>query len=115
MAADILIVDDEADICELVAGICGTCETPVLATEFCGTSVTSNSRPQARTEEYLAMNPHIAYGRSDRRGFAVMDLAPEHATVLFQGLENVKSASSAVATLARFRVEDGRPGVLPVA
>ena len=88
---------------------------PVLASEFCGTSVTSNSRPQARTEQYLAMNPHIAYGRSDRRGFAVMDLAPDHATVLFQGLENVKSASSAMATLARFMVEDGRPGVLPAA
>lgn len=88
---------------------------PVLATEFCGTSVTSNSRPQARTEQYLAMNPHIAYGRSDRRGFAVMDLTPEHATVLFQGLDDVGSASSAMATLARFRVEDGRPGVLPAA
>jgi alkaline phosphatase D len=88
---------------------------PVLATEFCGTSVTSNSRPQARTEQYLAMNPHIAYGRSDRRGFAVMDLTPDHATVLFQGLDDVKSASSAMATLARFRVENGRPGVLPAA
>jgi alkaline phosphatase D len=88
---------------------------PVLATEFCGTSVTSNSRPQARTEQYLAMNPHIAYGRSDRRGFAVMDLTPDHATVLFQGLDDVKSASSAMATLARFGVENGRPGVLPAA
>jgi alkaline phosphatase D len=88
---------------------------PVLATEFCGTSVTSNSRPQPRTEQYLAMNPHIAYGRSDRRGFAVMDLTPDHATVLFQGLDDVKSASSAMATLARFRVENGRPGVLPAA
>ena len=86
---------------------------PVLATEFCGTSVTSSSKPQVRIEQYLAMNPHIRYGRSDRRGFAVIDLTPDDASVLFQGLENVKSASSAMATLARFRVENGRPGVLP--
>lgn len=86
---------------------------PVLATEFCGTSVTSSSRPQSRTEQYLAMNPHIHYGRSDRRGFAVVDLTPGEATVLFQGLDDVRNASSAMATLARFRVEDGRPGVLP--
>jgi phosphodiesterase/alkaline phosphatase D-like protein len=33
---------------------------PVIATEFCGTSVTSPSRPQARTEQYVSMNHGIA-------------------------------------------------------
>ena len=86
---------------------------PVLATEFCGTSVTSNSRPQVRTEQYLAMNPHIRYGRSDRRGFVLMDITPRSSTVLFQGLDDVKRASSGVSTLAGFTVMDGRPGMAP--
>jgi alkaline phosphatase D len=86
---------------------------PVLATEFCGTSVTSNSRPQSRTEQYLAMNPHIRYGRSDRRGFVLMDLTPQASTVLFQALDNVRDAASGISTLAAFTVQNGRPGVAP--
>ena len=88
-------------------------DNPVLATEFCGTSVTSNSRPQSRTEQYLAMNPHIRYGRSDRRGFVTMDLTPQAATVLFQALDDVRDAASGIATAAAFTVPNGRPGVMP--
>ena len=88
-------------------------DNPVLATEFCGTSVTSNSRPQSRTEQYLAMNPHIRYGRSDRRGFVTMDLTPQAATVLFQALDDVRDAASGIATAAAFTVPHGRPGVMP--
>ena len=86
---------------------------PVLATEFCGTSVTSSSRPQVRTEQYLEMNPHIRYGRSDRRGFVMMDITPKASTVLFQGLDDVRHASSGISTLASFTVQDGRPGLEP--
>jgi alkaline phosphatase D len=84
---------------------------PVIATEFCGTSVTSNSRPQARTEQYLAMNPHMKYGRSDRRGFVMMDITPTASMVLFQAVDDLHSANSGMTTLARFTVEDGQPGV----
>ncbi|RYE79526.1 MAG: alkaline phosphatase, partial [Oxalobacteraceae bacterium] len=86
---------------------------PVLATEFCGTSVTSNSRPQSRTDQYLAMNPHIRYGRSDRRGFVMMELTPQAGTVLFQALDDVRDAASGIGTVASFTVPNGRPGVMP--
>jgi alkaline phosphatase D len=86
---------------------------PVLATEFCGSSVTSNSRPQARTDQYLAMNPHIRYGRSDRRGFVMMDLRPQSGAVLFQALDDVRDAGSGVSTVAAFTLPDGRPGAAP--
>ena len=89
-----------------------TARNPVIATEFCGTSVTSSSRPQARTDQYLVNNPHIRYGRSDRRGFAAMDLAPGKMQVRFLGLDDVDSPDSRLSTLARFEVEDGRPGVV---
>jgi alkaline phosphatase D len=85
----------------------------VLATEFCGSSVTSNSRPQARTDQYLAMNPHIRYGRSDRRGFVLMDLRPQSGAVLFQALDDVRDAGSGVSTVAAFTLPDGRPGAAP--
>jgi len=87
-------------------------DNPVVATEFCGTSVTSSSRSQTRTEQYVAQNPHIKYGRSDRRGYVMMDVTPARTTARFQALDDVRSAESGIATIARFVVEDGRPGIV---
>lgn len=88
---------------------------PVIATEFCGTSITSSSRPQARIDQYLAQNPHLKYGRSDRRGFVLMEVTPSRTIVQFQGLDDVRSADSGLSTLASFVVEDGRAGVVRTA
>lgn len=86
-------------------------DNPVIATEFCGTSVTSSSRPQSRTEQYVAQNPHIKFGRSDRRGFVMMEVTPAHTIARFQALDDVRRADSGISTIARFLVEDGRPGI----
>lgn len=84
---------------------------PLVATEFCGTSITSSSRPQERTQQMVDMNPQTKYGRSDKRGFMLLDITPERTTVLFQGLDNVRDPKSGVATLASFRVAAGKPGL----
>jgi alkaline phosphatase D len=89
-------------------------ENPVIATEFCGTSITSSSRPQSRTDRYLAENPHIKYGRSDRRGFGMAEITPTRTIVQFQGLDDVLRADSGLSTLASFVVEDGKAGVVRV-
>ena len=85
---------------------------PVIATEFCGTSVTSDSRPQSRTDKYVAQNPHIKYGRSNRRGYVLMEVTPAVTTVRFEGLDDVGRADSQISTLARFVVRDGHPGIV---
>jgi alkaline phosphatase D len=83
---------------------------PLIATEFCGTSVTSGSRPQQRTLEYLDINPHIHYGRSDKRGFMLIELTPSATTTHFMGLDEVRNPASKLSALASFRVGDGTPG-----
>ena len=83
----------------------------VVATEFCGTSVSSGSRPQKRTQEYVDMNPHFKYGRSDKRGFMLMEVTPAKTTTHFVGLDNVRDAASGAATLASFVVSAGRAGL----
>ncbi|WP_426208802.1 alkaline phosphatase D family protein [Massilia sp. TWP1-3-3] len=83
---------------------------PVIATELCGTSVTSSSRGQARTQQFVDMNPHIKYGRSDKRGFMLMEITPESTSTVFVGLDNVRDPNSAAARLASFGVANGRPG-----
>lgn len=76
----------------------------MIATEFCGTSVASSSRPQKRTDQYVA--PHIKYGCSDRRGYVMMEMTPERMRVRFQALDDVRRADIGVSTLAGFIVED---------
>jgi alkaline phosphatase D len=84
---------------------------PVIATEFVGTSVTSSSRPQQRTSQYVALNPHIKYGRSDKRGYMLMAISPKETRVQFMGLDEVRDPRTSQRALAAFRVADGRPGL----
>ncbi len=87
-------------------------DNPIIASEFCGTSITSDSRPQSRIDRYVAQNPHIHFGRGDRRGFVMMDVSPEHTVAHLMGVDDVGRADSGVAALAHFTVEDGRPGMV---
>ncbi len=87
---------------------------PVVASEFCGTSVTSSSRPQARTEQFVAMNPHTKYGRSDKRGFMLMVVTPSATRASFIGLDDVRDAGTGAAALANFEVAAGRSGFHPI-
>ena len=85
---------------------------PILATEFCGTSLTSDSRPQSSTEQILARNHHIKYGRSDKRGFMLMEISEKKMLTHFVALDDVLKADSGITTLQSFIVEDGKTGVV---
>ncbi|MGZ8341298.1 MAG: alkaline phosphatase D family protein [Telluria sp.] len=87
-------------------------DNPVVATEFCGTSVTSSSRPQGRTLQYVDMNPHVKYGRSDKRGFMLMEVSPASVKTVFVGLDDVRDPASGASAIATFDVADGRPGAV---
>ena len=80
---------------------------PVLAAELCGTSITSSSRPQSRTQENVGRNPHILYGRSDKRGYMLVDVTPQSAHARFMGLDDVHDARSGQTELVSFLVDDG--------
>ncbi|TQK06702.1 alkaline phosphatase D [Herbaspirillum sp. SJZ107] len=83
----------------------------LVATEFVGTSVTSSSRPQERTAQQVALNPHIKYGRSDRRGYMLLEVTPKETRTRFMGLDEVRDARTGQRALAGFRVVDGKVGV----
>jgi alkaline phosphatase D len=84
---------------------------PLLATEFCGGSVTSSSRAQSLTDKYVDYNPHINFGCSDKRGYVLMELTAKQARTRFMALDDVGLADSPVKELVGFTVEDGRPGL----
>ena len=83
---------------------------PTIATEFVGTSITSDGPSEGSIRKALAENPHLIYARGDKRGYATVELDARHCTVGFEALDDVKDGASAVRRLTSFVVEDGVPG-----
>ena len=81
-----------------------------VATEFVGTSITSEGPSESNVRKALADNPGLTYARGDKRGYATVELSARSLTVGFEALDDVKDAHSAVGRLATFVVEDGSPG-----
>lgn len=84
----------------------------VVAAEVCGTSISSQGWPQERYEQYVAENPQFLYGRSDRRGYALIELNKEHADVRLRSMKTVKEQNKGVETLVEFVVKDGKRGIV---
>jgi len=85
-------------------------DSPVVATEFCGTSITSQGPAQARLDALRPENPHVRFANSEKRGYAVLELTERRCLAQLRALDSEKAADSPISTLAAFVVEDGHPG-----
>jgi alkaline phosphatase D len=89
-------------------------KAPVVASEFCGTSIASRSGlPPERLERALAEQPHLKLARADRRGYLRFTLDPKQLQAQLIGVDDVRDPASGAATMARFVVEAGKPGPQP--
>ena len=86
---------------------------PVVATEFCGTSITSRGAAQDRVTEAMRHNPHVHYGRSDQRGYVACRLDADALHARLMAVDKPEDPTSAVGVAARFVVDAGRPGAQP--
>jgi len=84
--------------------------SPVVASEFVGTSITSQGWPQERLEKFLPDNPHMKLMESRYRGYVRADVTAHEARFDLRAMESVKVREAACSTLATYVVEDGRPG-----
>jgi alkaline phosphatase D len=84
-----------------------------VATEFCGTSITSQGPAQARLDAQRADNPHVRFANSEKRGYVTLDITPKGCLSRLRVIENEKARDTPIATLASFTVENGRPGAEP--
>jgi len=82
-----------------------------VATEFVGGAITSQGSSAATISALLAKNPQLRYGSAEKRGYGILTLERGSAHVEFRAVDDEKDAQSAVRTLARFAIENGRPGV----
>jgi len=85
-------------------------KAPVLASEFCGTSISSHGSAQEKLERALPLNPHIRYGRSDQRGYMRFELGAGRLEAELRSVLSPWDPHSALQSAARFVVEAGRPG-----
>jgi alkaline phosphatase D len=86
--------------------------SPVIASEFVGTSITSQAWPQERMDKYLPDNPHILLGDSRFRGYTRVEVTPQRWTADLRIMETVQRRDAACSTLATYVVEDGKAGPL---
>jgi alkaline phosphatase D len=84
--------------------------TPIVATAFCGTSITSQGAPRGSFDSRLRENPHLKFANTHQRGYVTFELTPKTSRVAVRLLENEKRRDSPIATAATFDVEAGRPG-----
>ena len=82
----------------------------ILATEIVGTSISSPSWPQGATDRIMSYNPHIKFGKSDQRGYTVLEVDGPRATVHLRVIDNARVLESTLSTAASFGVEAGKPG-----
>jgi alkaline phosphatase D len=83
--------------------------TPVIAAEFVGGSISSLGAPQSVVDQILPRNPHIKLARSDRRGFALVELDRAKLDLRMQNVDDALQRDSGLSTLARYVVEDRNP------
>ncbi len=88
-------------------------KSPLVATEFCGTSISSRGSPQSAVDAALRLNPHIRHGRSEERGYVRFALTRERLEADLRVVADPMDASSAVTSSARFIVEAGKVGAVP--
>ncbi len=81
-----------------------------VASEFVGTSISSQPPPEARIQAVLRENRHIHYATGEHRGYLRLSLTPARLTAELRAVTDVRRRDAHCETLASFIVEDGIAG-----
>ncbi|MFN7929924.1 MAG: alkaline phosphatase D family protein [Blastocatellia bacterium] len=87
-------------------------KSPVVATEFVGTSITSGgdgSDVRPTTARMLSENPHIKFFNG-QRGYVRCTLTPQQWQTDYRVVEQVSKPGAPMQSRASFVVENGKPG-----
>jgi alkaline phosphatase D len=86
--------------------------SPIVATEFVGTSIASYGPPYDLLAKTLPDNPHVHFFESRRRGYVVADLKPAQMQVRMRVVSDAHDPKADISTLKAYVAENGRPGVV---
>jgi alkaline phosphatase D len=85
--------------------------TPLVASEFVSTSITSLPPPYEPFAAMAKATPHVRFFESRFRGYVVAEVTPGRMTTAFRSISDPKDRNATLSTLATFTVENRRPGV----
>lgn len=87
-------------------------DSPVVAAEYCGTSISSTVRGASEQADAKARhaNPHCLFVDARKRGYSLIELSPERLVLALRGVDDATRADSGISTLATFVTEVGHPG-----
>ena len=85
-------------------------KSPVVATELCGTSITSQHPRAELIPALLTHNRHTGFADGTRRGYVRVEVTPTRLRADLRAMRNVVDPRAEIDTLASFVIEDGRPG-----
>lgn len=88
----------------------GDPRSPVVASEFATSSLTSRGLSDTATALMRSSNPDLLHARSDERGYVLLDLRPERLHAELRATAFPVAADARVHTQAAFVVEAGRAG-----
>ncbi len=86
-------------------------KAPIVATELCGTSITSQGPAKKKTDFWMANNPHVHYGNGEARGYTTISLAKQKSAVALRSIKSEKTPDTTISTIGEYIVEKGKPGV----
>jgi alkaline phosphatase D len=84
-----------------------------VATEFVGTSITSDPPSYERILAALPDNPHVRFFENRHRGYVAVDLTRDRMETRMQIISDRRDPKATLSTLKRFVVETGKPGAVP--
>jgi alkaline phosphatase D len=84
-------------------------DSPCVASEFVGTSITSQGWAPERIAKFLPDNPHVLLAESRYRGYTRVEVTPQRWLADLRIMESVQTPSAPCSTLATYVVESGKP------
>lgn len=91
-------------------------KSPVIGTEFVGTSICSRypswTKGKDETAKKIAeKNPHVKFTQVEKRGYSVLEVTPDSSNVTLKVVDDWKKPGSSISTWKKFVVPNGKPGV----
>lgn len=83
----------------------------IVATEFVGTSISSNGIDYEQVAAVLPDNPHVQFFESRLRGYLKCDVSASVWQAQLKVVDTVKETNSQLTTLATFQVKSGIPQI----
>jgi len=91
----------------------GDPSSPTVATEFVGTSVTSDGVAYDVFNRFLPENPHIRFFESRERGYVLVDVSPELWRTDLRVVDTITQPEATARTLGSYVVESAKVGAQP--